>query len=110
MAAPFQDMIRTRREYVAKLRAQGWNDLQVRQRVNMLYHRKTGKASPWDFLKIEYRPDKKISNAMWANMISVKASITRTLGQAYSKPMRKELRPRFEPKIRELPALPGSAK
>ena len=38
MSEPVQDMIRTRMEYVKKLQQQGWNDLQVRQRINMLYN------------------------------------------------------------------------
>jgi len=107
LSEPVQDMIRTRMGYVAKLRSQGWNDLQVRMRINMLYQRKRGKASPWDFLKIEYRPEKKMSDAMWSHMIKSKLRIARTLGQSYSKPAHRELRPRFETKIRELPPQPA---
>ncbi len=106
MSEPVQDMIRARMEYVKKLQQQGWNDLQVRQRINMLYNRKRGKASPWDFLKIEYRPEKKMSDAMWSNMLKCKGRIARTLGSAYSKPTHRELRPRFEARIRELPPQP----
>ena len=107
MSAPCQAMIQTRIQYVEKLKDRGWNDLQVRQRVNMLYTTKRGKASPWDFLKIEYKPPTAVSDNLWATMLKAKARIARTLGSGYSKPMRKETRPRFEAKIRELPPNPS---
>jgi hypothetical protein len=106
MAEVFQDMIKTRIEYVRKLKAQGWNDMQVRQRVNMLYATKRGKASPWDFLKIEYKPGVAISDNMWATMLKAKTRIAQKLGAGYAKPMRKEMRPRFEAKVRNLPPQP----
>ena len=106
MAAPFQDMIKTRETYVARLKQQGWNDLQVRQRINMLYTVKRGKSSPWDFLKIEYKPPTTVSDTVWATMLKAKGRIVRKLGAGYSKPMHKETRPRFIPTVRDLPALP----
>lgn len=105
-SAPFQDMIRTRIAYVEKLKHQGWNDMQVRQRINMLYTRKNGKTSPWDFLKIEYRPGKTMTDISWATKLKAKSRISRTLGAGYSKPMHKETRPRYKPVIRNLPPMP----
>ena len=107
MAEPFQDMIQTREAWVKKLKTAGWSDLQVRQRINMLYANSRGKSSPWDFLKIEYKPPTTVSDTMWATMLKAKGRIVRKLGAGYSKPMRKEIRPRFTPKVRELPPLPA---
>lgn len=106
MADSFQQMIRTRDEYFIKLRAQGWSDIQIRQRINMLYTRKRGKASPWDFLKIEYQPAKKVTDFVWSTKLKAKSRIVRTLGAGYSKPMHKETRPRFAPTVRALPKVP----
>ncbi len=105
-SAPFQDMLRTRDAYVNRLKALGWSDLQIRHRINMLYITKRGKTSPWDFLKIEYRPAKTISDTMWATMLKSKLRIAKKLGAGYSKPMRKEIRPKYIPVIRELPPMP----
>ena len=106
MADSFQQMIKTREEYFSKLRAQGWSDMQIRQRINMLYTRKRGKASPWDFLKIEYQPVKKQTDFLWSTKLRAKSRIARTLGAGYSKPMHKETRPRFAPIVRQLPSKP----
>lgn len=107
MADSFQQMIRIRQEYFDKLHKQGWSDMQIRQRINMMYTRKRGKASPWDFLKIEYQPMKKMTDFAWSTKLRAKSRIARTLGAGYSKPMHKEARPnRFAPVVRELPRLP----
>jgi len=107
MSAPFQDMLQSRDKYVNRLRALGWNDLQIRQRINMLYISKRGKASPWDFLKIEYKPPTKLSDNAWTTKLKAKLRITRKLGSGYGKPIHREMRPRYQPVIRELPPMPG---
>jgi len=106
MSAPFQSMLKSRDQYVNKLRARGWNDMQIRQRINMLYTSKRGKTSPWDFLKIEYQPPTKLSDAVWATKLKAKLRISRTLGSGYSARMRRETRPRYQPVIRDLPPMP----
>jgi len=106
MAAPFQSMLKSREQYVNKLKNLGWDDTQIRQRINMLYIRQRGKTSPWDFLKIEYRPPTKLSDNAWATKLKAKLRISRTLGAGYSTRMHKETRPRYHPVIRELPPMP----
>lgn len=106
MSAPFQAMLKSREGYIKKLRQSGWNDMQIRQRINMLYTSKRGKASPWDFLKIEYKPPTKLSDNIWATKLKAKLRISRKLGAGYSARMRKETRPRYQPVIRELPPMP----
>lgn len=103
---PFQAMIYDRIDYFTKMHRAGWNDLQIKSRILMLYATKRGKASPWDFLKIEYQPIKPMTDTVWAVKLKAKARITRTLGAGYGTKMRKELRPRYAPVVRELPAKP----
>ena len=109
-AAPFQAMLKSRNEYFSKLRKLGWNNLQIRQRINMLYTSKRGKASPWDFLKIEYKPPTKLSDSVWATKLKSKLRISRKLGAGYSSRIQREDRPRFQPVIRELPPMPEGVK
>lgn len=106
MAAPFQDMLKSRSDYVNRLKNLGWNDMQIRQRINMLYTSKRGKASPWDFLKVEYKPPTKLSDNVWATKLKSKLRIARKLGAGYSRPMHKQERPKYQPVIRELPPMP----
>jgi len=106
MSAPFQAMLKSRDQYVNKLKTLGWNDMQIRQRINMLYTSKRGKASPWDFLKIEYKPPTKLSDNVWATKLKSKLRISRKLGAGYSTRMHRQERPRYQPVIRDLPPMP----
>ena len=103
---PFQAMIASRNKYARKLRQNGWSDTAIRERILKLYSTKRGKASPWDFLKIEYQPVKKQTDFLWSTKLKAKSRIARTLGAGYSKPMHKETRPRFAPIVRQLPSKP----
>lgn len=106
-SAPVQDMIKSRANYVSKLHKLGWTDLQIRNRINMLYIRKRGKMSPFDFLKIEYRPPTIMSDITWSTKMKARSKISRALGTAYSTPIKKEVRPRYKPVVRELPPMPN---
>lgn len=106
-SAPFQAMIASRIEYARKLHNAGWSELQIRERILKLYSGKRGKASPWDFLKIEYQPPQGMTDKVWARKLSAKLRIAGKLGSAYGHRMQKQLRPRFEPKIRPLPPMPA---
>jgi len=105
-SAPFQAMINSRAAYAQRLHNAGWSDIQIRERILKLYSTKRGKASPWDFLKIEYQPPKGMTDTVWAKKLSAKLRISRTLGSSYGHRMQKQLRPRFEPKIKPLPPMP----
>jgi hypothetical protein len=105
-SGPFQAMIASRDEYAGKLRRAGWSDVDIRQRILKLYSTKRGKASPWDFLKIEYQPPKGMTDTVWAKKLSAKLRIGRTLGSAYGHKMRKDLRPRYQAVVRPVPAQP----
>jgi hypothetical protein len=54
-SATWQSMIDERRNWVKNLRANNWNSDQIAKEINGYYARKVG-ASPYDFLKAEYRP------------------------------------------------------
>ena len=99
-------MISERERYMHKLAMKGFTPIQARQRIEMLYKTKRGKSSPWDFLKIEYRPQKQVTDTVWATMLKAKQRIARTLGSGYSKPIKRDIRPRYTPKVMELPPLP----
>ena len=105
---PFQAMIASRNKYARKLRQNGWSDTAIRERILKLYSTKRGKSSPWDFLKIEYQPPKAMTDTMWAKKLSSKLRIARTLGSAYGKSMKKDLRPRYQAVVRPVPPMPDS--
>ena len=102
-SAPFQAMIIHRMEYANKRKKLGEDDLTIRRRILMLYGTRRGKASPWDFLKIEYQPIKPMTDYIWNVKMQAKQRIARTLGKGYGKHMQRSAAPRYAPVVRQVP-------
>lgn len=55
----WRDVIRHRKEMIAKLDEQGWSRAEIAAGIERFYTMR-GKFSPFDWLKIEYRPLKRV--------------------------------------------------
>ena len=55
----WQAMIQSRMEWVADKVNQGWSEWQIREEI-MAYYARSGSRSPFDFLKLSYRPSKRV--------------------------------------------------
>lgn len=57
---PFwQSRLKKRKEWIAKWIKQGGTKISFAKMLNS-YYRSSRKASPWDFVKLEYKPPKKV--------------------------------------------------
>lgn len=61
-SAPFQQMLKSRVEYVMKMHKAGFTGPQIREVLEKEYYRKRGQRKPTDFLKIEYKKPGRLSN------------------------------------------------
>ena len=93
-------MIARRAKWVSSLREQGWTPQQIKGVIQRYYNLKHGR-SPWDFLKLEYVPVRKLTDFQFAMKLRSKARISRTLGTRYSPRIKPEWR---EPKKPEIPS------
>lgn len=57
----WRDVIRHRKEMIAKLEEQGYSKAEQRAGIERFYTLRGGKFSPFDWLKIEYRPLKRVN-------------------------------------------------
>jgi len=94
---PFRAMRNSRKQWVRDLKKRGWTNDQILQQVAAYYSLKAGR-SPFDFLKLSYRPDKKLTDYVDAIKRKVRTRISRTLGRAYGRQMTPQTRPKFLPK------------
>lgn len=80
----FQDMIRSRKAWVARRVKLGWTPDKIRKTLLGFYTRR-GKKSPFDFLKLEYEPPRKLSDADLTRKIQSRRRITMRLGTDYGR-------------------------
>ncbi len=106
-SAPFQAMIESRRKWILNLKKRGWNNAQIIIQLKRYYALKSGR-SPFDFLKLEYRPPKKLTDFVEATKVHIRSRVSRSLGRSYGRQMTPKLLPRFLPKFRTLPLRPVS--
>lgn len=88
----WQSTIESRRTWVASLIRAGWSKDDIRASLRRYYRRRRGR-SPFDFLKIEYRPPKRLTDFQYALKLRSRSRITRDLGRGYGRAMRQQLRP-----------------
>lgn len=55
----WQAVIRSRRDWVEDKIARGWNWMEIRNEIEN-YYRRDAKRSPFDFLRAEYKPPKRM--------------------------------------------------
>lgn len=83
-SATFQSMIRSRWNWVRTMRDVGWSDNKIAARLRHWYKLKK-ERSPFDWLKIEYRPGAKLTIKQLAMQLKIRRSASRTLGRAYGR-------------------------
>ena len=83
---------KSRREWVKQLLNEGWSTLEIKEQVNQ-YYKKNKSKSPFDWLKLEYQPAKKIvdfQSAMATKKRAIRRSATRQLGYGYGRKLRRK--------------------
>ena len=99
-SAPFMSMIMSRVKWITDLKERGWSNSQIINQIRRYYHMKSGR-SPFDFLKLEYKPPKKIDFIEASKTRTrVKTRVSNTFGKGYGGRMTKKKMPRFLPIIR----------
>ena len=78
----------------------GWSEAEVRGKVNTYYSAR-GKATPYDWLKLEYQKGKQVAAFLEALRRKIRARATRILGYSYGRKLRK--RPYKRPIRPQLP-------
>lgn len=82
---PWQDAMANRFAYVRRLRQKGWKPVEIARAINS-YYRKYKKASPFDFLKLEYKPPKKLTDYRSSlTFRKSRARVTRKFGYGYAR-------------------------
>lgn len=99
---PFQDMIHSRESYIEMLKGYGWQPRQIISTI-IRYYQLRGGRSPWDFLKIEYKPARTMTDFQWGRKAEARTRISRTFGKAYGRGMAPQKRPKFLPVRRRTP-------
>lgn len=98
---PFQVMLKDRaawwRRALTPVDKGGYGYTRTQATYEILgYYRRRGQRSPFDFLKAEYKPPKKLTDFQYATRLRVRARITKSLGKGYTRPLKKEWRPRMD--------------
>jgi len=101
----FKSVRKSRRNYVADLKERGWIRAEIDGRISSYYGLKAGR-SPFDFLKLEYAPSRKLSDFQDATRRVIRSRITRTLGKAYGRRLRPSVRPKYLPERPRYPTPP----
>lgn len=66
--APWQEALDQRRADIARLAAQGWSSARIRAEI-LSWYDKGRKRSPWDFIRKEYQPRKKVEDAEYKTIL-----------------------------------------
>lgn len=78
-SAPWEATLESRKWWLVDKIEKGWSEEEINETINNFYMRDR-RRSPWDFLKIEYRPPKRVD--YWSAMRNrKKAEIVSELGE-----------------------------
>jgi len=80
----YQNMVKSRSQWTKSMEAVGWNKQQIAARIRHWYKSKKDR-SPFDWLKIEYRPANKLTIKQLAKQLEVRRSASRVFGRAYGR-------------------------
>jgi hypothetical protein len=100
----FSAMRKSRRRYVADLQKQGWTLQDIKVKLNDYYRVRS--ASPFDWLKLEYSPTKRLTDYQDSVRRRIRAKASRLLGAAYGRNLKPEIRPKYLPKRPLYPSRP----
>jgi len=77
--ASWRAMMESRSKWIGERMLDGWDERQIRDNI-LAYYAKDARRNPFDFLKLEYRPPKRI-NYFEALRNRKERQIARTMGQ-----------------------------
>lgn len=100
-----QQMMRSRRRYVAALKANGWTDQEIVNRINK-YLNKSG-HSPWDFFRLEYGHIVQkgvLSRSHFAQLLEHRRAMSAHFGRAYARVQ--AVQPKYLTSLKGLPKKP----
>ena len=100
---------RSRQKWAEDLKKAGWKRQEINMKIMQYYNLKAGRT-PFDFLKLSYRPHKVVSDFVAAVRSKIRSRVSRTFGRAYGRRIRPALRPRYVPKRPRFPTRPKSVK
>lgn len=80
----FRGMLRSRKQWLDSMRAVGWTDKQIGERIRHWYQIKK-ERSPFDWLKVEYKPGFKLTIKQLAKQLEIRRSVSRVFGRAYGR-------------------------
>jgi hypothetical protein len=91
-------MLKHRLSWVTSIKAQGYSGHKIAAAVEKFFYQKEGGRTPFDFLKIEYRPPQQMTDYAFAVQVRAKSRITRMstqiTGKRYSPKIKREWRPK----------------
>ena len=74
---PFNDMLKHRATFCMELKRKGIGKVEIMSRIKQHYNNSDKKNSPWDFLKAEYRPPRKLNGKEFESALKAR-NIART--------------------------------
>lgn len=80
----WQKTLESRKRWVGQRLDEGWSKEEIRRRILRYYKRKAGR-SPFDFLKLEYKPPQKLTDFQYALKLRARARVSRTFGRKYGR-------------------------
>lgn len=89
----WQAVINSRRRWIKRRLAQGWTRNELINSMRLYYRKRKGRDI-WAFLKIEYRPTRRLSDFQFAIKLRDRARISKRLGRDYGRRMYPQRRPR----------------
>lgn len=82
--ASFQTMIRSRRKWRDAMSHVGWTKQEINKKI-LRFNRLKTTRSPFDFLRIEYRPPVRMTDKQLVTQLEARHNITREFGAAYGR-------------------------
>jgi hypothetical protein len=103
---PFKFMLKSRLDWIHDCQKIGWSGQKIGLALRDYYKLKSGRT-PFDFLKIEYKPPQKLSDYAYGVQLRASTRIKRMskthFGIAYEKRKQREWRPVDTPKLEPNP-------
>ncbi|MFA5048937.1 MAG: hypothetical protein WC516_07990 [Patescibacteria group bacterium] len=102
---PFLAMRKSRRRYIKDLKQLGWTDMEIKTKL-VEYYRKGSGRSPFDWLKLEYQPARKLTDFQDSIRRKIRSRVSRTLGKLYGRNLKTATKVRTAPRRPVVPNKP----
>lgn len=90
--ATWQNTISSRRNWVRRRLDAGWTKDEIRRAILRYYKRRAGRT-PYDFLRIEYKKPRKLTDSEFIVKMKSRIRISKKFGRDYGRRMRPQMRP-----------------